>query len=113
MGRNVRAAEAGRRRQFQVPARLDAAETDRRLGVGEVVQEALAVFEKGLAFEGQGQLARRAREQAHAEARFERIEAAADDRRRHALGARGCRQAAARRRFDEGSDLLELIHLLL
>jgi hypothetical protein len=111
--RDVDAAEAGRRREFQMPAGLDAAEADRRLGVGQVVEQALTILQEGLAFEGKRQLACGAHQQAYAQARLQRIEATADDRRRHALGARRRREAAARGGFDESADLLELVHLLL
>ena len=65
---------------------------------------------KARAFEGQRDLARRAHQQFDAEALFERVDAAADDGRRHALGRSRGRQAAFGRDGDEGLDLLETVH---
>jgi hypothetical protein len=55
----------------------------------------LAILEKGLPLEGNGQLARGAQQQLDAEPGFQRIEPAADDGRRHAFDAGSRRQAAA------------------
>ena len=67
-------------------ARFHAARRHARFGVLHVVNDALAVFEKSRAFEGQRDLAGRAHQQFDAEALFERVDAAADDRRRDAFG---------------------------
>jgi hypothetical protein len=74
-------------------ARLHAARRHAGFGVLHVVDDALAILEERRAFEGQRELARRAHQQLHAEPLLERVEAAADDRRRDAF-ARGRRQAA-------------------
>ncbi|MNL37904.1 hypothetical protein D3C87_1600810 [compost metagenome] len=92
--RHVLAAEAGRGGHAQVAAGLDAAGGHAGLGVVEVVEDALAVLEKGGAFERQRDFARGAYQQLYAEPFFQRIDAAPDDRRRHALGGGGSREAA-------------------
>ena len=108
--RNMPPPEPGRRRQPQVAARLHAARRDARLGVLHVVDDALAVLEKRRAFEGQRDLARGAHQQLDAEPLFERVDAAADDGGRDALGLRRGRQAALGRDGDESFDLLETVH---
>jgi hypothetical protein len=93
-----------------MPARLHAARRHARLRVLHVVDDALAVFEKRRALEGQRDPARRAHEQFHAEALFQRIEPPADHGGRNAFGLRRRRQAALRRDGRERLDLLEAIH---
>jgi hypothetical protein len=78
--------EAGRRRDLDVPARLDAAQAHRGLGVGEVVEDALAVFQKGAALEGQAELAGGAQQQFDPQALLQRVDAPPHHRRGHALG---------------------------
>ena len=58
--RYVAPPETGRCRNSEVTAGANAAERHRGLGVGQVIEYPLTIFEKSLAFEGQGQLARRA-----------------------------------------------------
>ena len=103
-------AEAGRRRDAQMAARLDAAGADARLGAGQIGEQALAGLEKGAAFVREADAPRRAQEQLHAQALLERGDAPADDRRGHALGARGRRQAAPGDSGDERFDLREPVH---
>jgi len=107
---DVHATEAGRGGDAQVPARLDSAERYRRLCVVQVAQQSLAVFEEGAALEGERDAPRGSHEQAHAQARFERVDATTDHGRRHAFGARGRAQAALRGDRDEGLDLAESRH---
>ncbi len=109
--RDVPAAEAGRRGEAQMAARLDAAQAHRRLGIAEFAQYALAILEVGAALEGQRHAPRRAQQQLDAEARFQRIQAAAHHPRRHALGGRGGGQAAAVGHGNEGFDLLQAAHV--
>jgi hypothetical protein len=108
--RDVPPAEAGRRRQTQVAARLHAAGRNARLGVLHIVDDALAVLEERRAFEGQGELASGAHQQLDAEPLLERVDAAADDGGRYTLRVGGRRQAALRRDGNEGFDLLETVH---
>ena len=91
-------------------ARLDAARRHAGFGVLHLVNDALAVFEKGRAFEGQRDLARGAHQQFDAETLFERVDAAADDGRRDAFGRSRGRQAAFGRDGHESLDLLETVH---
>jgi hypothetical protein len=93
-----------------VTAGANASERNRRLGIRQVVEDPLTVFEKSLPFEGQRQLARRAQQQLDAKARLEGIEPAPDHCRRDAFDLCRRRQAAARRRVDEGLDLLDMVH---
>src|SRR3546814_14574519 len=71
------------------------------LGAGEILDDAQAVFEKRRALGGQRQAARGARDQPHAEACFERVDAAADHCRRQIERTRGGGQAAALRNLPE------------
>jgi hypothetical protein len=87
-----------------------ATERNRRLGVGQLIEDSLTVFKEGLSFEAQGELARRAQQQLDAEARLERVETAPDHGGGNGFHP-GCRrETAASRRFDEGANLLEMIH---
>ncbi|MCY1364805.1 hypothetical protein D9M69_516260 [compost metagenome] len=108
--RDMAAAEAGRRGHAQVATGLHAAGAHAGLGVRELGQEALAVFEKGTAFVRERDAARGAHQQLDAQAFFERVDATAHDRGRHAfrLGRRG--EAAAGRDRDKGFELLEAVH---
>ncbi len=74
------------------------------------MDDALAIFEKRRALEGQRDLARGADQQFDAEALFERVDAAADDGGRDAFGERRGGQAALRRDGDESLDLFETVH---
>jgi hypothetical protein len=75
------------------------------LGLFQLGQDALAVFQEGRALIGQRQFARGTLQQLDAQALFQRIEAAADHGRRNALGAGGSRQAALGNHIDKGRDL--------
>jgi hypothetical protein len=108
--RDVPPAEAGRRGNAQVTARLDAAGGHARLRVLHVVDHALAVLEERRALERQRELARGTHQQLDAEPLLERVEAAADDRRRDAFRVRGRRQAALCRDRGKRFDLLEPVH---
>ena len=108
--RHVLTAETRRRRHLEMTAGTHAAERHRGLGIGQIIEQALAVFKKGLPLEGNGQLARGAQQQLDAEACLQRVDAAADDCRRHILRPRCRRQAAARGHGDKGFDLLQTIH---
>ena len=65
--RHVAAPEAGRRRDAQVAAGLDAAGAHAGFGIGQVGQQALAVFEEGAAFVRQRDAARGAHQQLDAQ----------------------------------------------
>jgi hypothetical protein len=108
--RDVAAAETGRRGDAQVAAGLHAAGADAGLGIGQIGQQALAVLEKGAALVRERDAPRGAQQQLDAQALFQRIDAPADHRRRHALGARRSRQAAPGGHRNQGFDLLEPIH---
>ena len=103
-------SETGGRGNAQMATRSRAALRGLRLGIFEIVQDALAVFEERQPFIGQRYLARRPLQQFHPQACLERIEPPANHRRSHALGARRRRQAAARCDIHESGDLFELIH---
>ncbi|MNM75115.1 hypothetical protein D3C81_868880 [compost metagenome] len=108
--RHVLAAVAGRRGHAQVAAGLDAAGRDAGLGVVQVVQDALAVFQEGRAFKGQADLARGTYQQLHAQPLFQCIDAAPDDGWRHAFRRCCRRQAAARGDGYKSLQLFEMVH---
>jgi len=108
--RDVPTPEPGRRGKPQMAARLHAARRHARLGIVHVVKNALTVFEKRRAFERQRDLAGGTHQQFDAEALLERVDTAADDRRRHAFGERRRRQTAFCGDGNEGLDLLETVH---
>jgi hypothetical protein len=91
-------------------AGLHAAGADAGFGIGQVGQQALAVFQEGAALVGERDAPRGAQQQLHAQAFFQRVDAPADHRRRHALGQRGGGQAALGGHRHEGFDLLEPVH---
>jgi hypothetical protein len=93
-----------------VAAGLDAAGADAGLGIGQVGQQALAVFQEGAAFVRERDASRGAHQQLHAQAFFQRVDAPADHRRRHTFGQRGGREAALGGHRHEGFDLLEPGH---
>ena len=105
------AAEAGRRGQAQMPARLGAALADGSLGARQLGQHALAVFQKGLTLRCQRQLARAAVHQAHLQAQLQRVDAPRDHRRRHAFERGGGGEAAAGGHGHKALDLPEAGHL--
>ena len=111
--RDVQAPEAGRRGHADMAARLHTPQTHRRLGIGEVIEDALAILEEGRSLESQRNAARRARHELDAQALLQRVEPAADDRRGDALRPGRCRKAPLDRDTDEGFDLLERIHFVL
>ena len=108
--RHVAAAEAGRGGDAQLPAGAHAAGADGGFHVGDICQDTRAFFQKGGAFMREGEAARGAHQQFHAQARFQRIQPAADHGRGHSFGLRSGGQAAALCHRDEGFDLLELVH---
>ena len=108
--RHVAAAEAGRRRHAQVPARLDATGADAGFGIGDAHQQALAVLQEGAALVREAQAARGPHQQLDAQSRFQGIDAPPDDRGRHALGPGRGGQAAARGDGDEGFELGQAVH---
>jgi hypothetical protein len=89
------AAEAGRRGQAQVTTRFHAAFGHAGLGVVEVGDQALAVFQEGAALVGQGDAPGGAGQQLDAQPGLQRVHAPADDGRRHALGLGGRAERAA------------------
>ncbi len=107
---HVAPAEPRRRRDPQVPAGLDAAGAHAGLGIGQVGQQALAVFQEGTALMGQRQATGGADHQLDAQALLQRVDPPAHDGRRHALGLGRRREAAAGGDRDEGLELLELVH---
>ncbi|MNS92646.1 hypothetical protein D3C72_1267890 [compost metagenome] len=111
--RHVLAAVARRGGHAQVPAGLDPARRDAGLGVVQVVQDALAVFQEGRAFKGQADLARGPYQQLDAQALLQRVDAPPDDGRRHAFSRRRCGKAAARRDGYKGLQLFEVVHKCL
>ncbi len=105
--------ETGWRRNAQVATGAYPAQRHRCFGVGQVVDDALAVLKKRLPLEGQCQLARRPQHQPHPEPRLQGIQPATDDRRRHALRT-GCRgQTAAGGSGDKAGDLFKGIHMAI
>ena len=60
--RHMLAPEAGWRRDAQLAAGLDAAKRHGGFGIGQIVEGLLAIFQEGLALEGNGQLARGAQQ---------------------------------------------------
>jgi hypothetical protein len=108
--RHVAAAETGRRGDTQVTTGFHTAGADTRFCIRQVGQQALAVFKKGAAFVGQGDAAGGAREELHAQALFQRIDAPADHRRGDAFGGRRCGEAAFGGHGHEGLELFELVH---
>jgi hypothetical protein len=74
---------------------------------------ALAVLKEGAAFVRQCDAPCGAHEQLDAETLFQGIDAAANHRRRHALGQGRGGQAALRGDGDKGFDLLEPVHGLI
>jgi hypothetical protein len=97
--------ETRRRGDAQMPARLDAARADTRLGARQIRQQALAVFEKGTALVGQRDAPGGAQQQLDAQAFLERVDAPPDHRRRHPFGRRRGGEAALGRHRHERFDL--------
>ncbi len=93
-----------------MPAGLDAAGADAGLGVGQVGQQALAVFQKGAALVGERDASRGAHHELDAQARLQPVEPATDDGRRHPFGLGRGGEAAARGHGHKGFELLELVH---
>jgi hypothetical protein len=68
------------------PLALTPTGADAGLGIGQVGQQALAVFQKGAALVRERDAARGAHQQLDAQALFQRVEPPADDGRRHPFG---------------------------
>jgi len=109
--RHMAAAEAGRRRDAQVAAGLDPAGRDAGLGIGDVGQQALTIFQKSATLMRQADAARGAYQQLDAQPFFQRIQPPAHDGRCHTLGMGRGGQAATRGHGDKGFHLLELVHV--
>ncbi len=108
--RHVAPPETGRRGDAQVAAGLHAARRYAGLGVRELHQQALAVFQESAALVRERDAPRGAHQQLDAEPLLQRIEPAPHDGRRHALGLGRGRQAAPRRHRHKGFHGLELVH---
>ncbi len=109
-GRHMAAAEAGRRRDAQMAAGLDAPRADPGLGIGKLHQQALAVLQKAAALMGEGDAPGGAHQQLHAQAFLQRVDAPTHHRGRHALGLGGGREAALGGDQHKGFDLFQAIH---
>ena len=109
--RDMAPAEARGRRDPHVAARLDAAERHRGLGIGDVVEDAVAVLQERFALEGEREPPGRAHQQLHAEAGLERVDAPPDHGGGDALRLGGTRQAAASHHRGEGFQLLQSVHV--
>ena len=104
-------AERGADVHAQQPARLGAEARDLVLRLGDVGEDALAAMEIGLALGCQGEPARRAIEQAHAEAVLQARHQLGDRRGREAEVARGDGKAAQLDRAHEGGHIARATHL--
>jgi len=109
-GRHVPATEAGRCGDAQVPAGLDAAGADAGLGIGQVGQHALSIFQEGAALVRQADAPGGAHQQLDAQALFQPVNAAPDHGRGHPLGRRRRGQTALEGNSHERFDLLESVH---
>ena len=109
-GRHVAAPKACRGRDAQMAVGPHAPGRHAGLGIGHVGQQALAVFEEGGAFVREADAPRGAHQELDAQVLLQCIEPPPHDGRRHALGARCCRQAAARGHRHERLEGLELVH---
>ncbi|MNT10391.1 hypothetical protein D3C72_1452190 [compost metagenome] len=108
--RHVLAPERGRRRHDQVAGGLVLAFGDQHLGAVQVGERLLALLHEHRALLGHGDAARGAVQQLDADARFERVDAAADHHRRDVLRQRRGGHAAVLHHGDKGFDLLEFVH---
>ena len=103
-------AKAGRGRDAQMAAGLEPTRTDAGFGIGQVGQEALAIFQKRAAFVRERDAPGGAYQQFHAQVGFQRIQAPPHDGRGYAFGYCRCGQAAACGDGDKGFELFELAH---
>ena len=108
--RDVLAPERGRRGDDEPPRGALRADGERVLRRAQLPEDAVAIFVECGTLGGEGDLARGALEELHAEALLELVDAPPDHRRRDAFLARSGGKAAALRDIDEGRQLLELVH---
>ncbi len=106
-------SEAGRRRDAQMSAGLDATGTHARFGAGQLGKQPLTVLQKSAAFMRERQPPGGAQQQLHAEPRLQRVNAPSHHGRRNALGLCGGREAALERHGNKGFDLFEPVHGLI
>ena len=109
-GRHVAAAKASRCGDAQMSAGLDTSGADTGFGIGQIRQQALAVFQKGTALVGQRDAPCGAQQQLDAQSLFQAVQAPPHDGGGHARGTGRRRQAAARDHGHKGFQLLELVH---
>ena len=93
-----------------MPAGLDPARTDAGLGVGQVGEHALAVFQERAAFMRERQAAGGADQQLHAQAALQCVQAPADDSGGHVFCPGSGDQTAPRCHGGKGFNLLEFVH---
>ena len=110
---NVLAAKGGRRRNDQVPRRLVAAFGNQQLRAVQLAQRLLALLHEHRALLRHRYAARRPVQQLHAQAGFQRVDAASDHDGRHVLREGGSGHAAVFHHGDERFDLLELVHSII
>ncbi|MNM98939.1 hypothetical protein D3C81_1114850 [compost metagenome] len=109
--RHVLAAERSRGGHDQVAGGLVLAFGNQHLGAVQVGQRFLALLHERRALLRHDDAACGAVQQLHADARLERVDAAADHHRRHVLRERGGGHAAVFHHGDEGFDLFEFVHM--
>ncbi len=93
------------------PLAFDAAGRDAGLGVVEVGDQALTVFEKGATLMGQTDATRGAQQELDPQARLQGVHATPDDGGRHAFGLGGSGEAAFGGHGHKGFDLLQAVHV--
>ena len=107
---HMAAAKPGRGGDTQVPAGLHTTRADAGFGVGELSQQALAVFQERAALVGEGDAPGGAHQQLHAQPFFQRINAPAHDGGGHTFGLGSGGQAAPGGDRDEGFELFKFGH---
>jgi hypothetical protein len=107
---DVQLAEHDRRGDQQFAARRPVLAGRGALGFFQIVQDAAARLDEGLAGIGQQQLAAGAHDHLRAQVRLQLRHLPADGRQRHAERTRGCGQAATVDGGDERADRVEPVH---